>query len=137
MSSAERKVRAARTTAFTCGAMSLVAMATGVLVLAGGDAVAEQAPFGRAGSVAAVVIAMAALVFAMIVLGLAARAGRGLRQVAVAVTFLALAGLGVVAIGLLAGAPGAGFLLALAWVLAVPVPLQITRTPSEQIRRTS
>jgi hypothetical protein len=63
---------------------------------------------------------------------LATRVGRSLRQVAVAVTFLALAGLGVVAICLLAGAPGAGFLLAFAWVLAVPVPLQISRTLSEQ-----
>ena len=111
--------------------MSLVAMATAVLVLSGGQAAAERAPFGRAGSSAVLIAGMIVLAFAMVVLVLARRLDRTVRLVAVAVTFLALAAVGAVAIGLLVGEPGAGFLLAFAWVLAVPVPLQITRTRLE------
>lgn len=137
MSNSQRSVRARRTTALTCGAMSLVALGTGILVLAGGEEAAADAPFGRGGSITVIAIAMVVLTGAMLVVAMAGRASRALRQTAVALTFLALAGVGVIAIGLLAGEPGIGFLLAFGWVLAVPVPLQITRTAPDHNRRTS
>jgi hypothetical protein len=136
MSSSQRSARAGRTTALTCGAMAVVAFATGILVLAGGEGAASQAPFGRAGSIAVLTAGAGVLLAAMVVLAMGARAGRTLRQVTVALTFLALAGVGVIAIGLLAGEPGTGFLLAFGWALAVPVPLQITRTATDSHRRT-
>jgi hypothetical protein len=136
MSNSQRNARAGRTTAFTCGAMALVAFATGILVLAGGEGAASQAPFGRAGSIAVLTAGVGVLLAAMVVLAMGGRAGRALRQVTVALTFLALAGVGVIAIGMLAGEPGTGFLLAFGWVLAAPVPLQITRTATDHHRRT-
>jgi len=116
--------------------MALVAFATGILVLAGGEGAASQAPFGRWGSIAVLTAGVGVLLGAMLVLAMGGRAGRPLRQVTVALTFLALAGVAVIAIGLLAGEPGTGFLLAFGWALAVPVPLQITRTATDDHRRT-
>lgn len=136
MSNSQRSVRAARTTALTCGAMAVIAFAGGILVLAGGEWVASQAPFGRGGSIAVLTAGVGVLLAAMVVLAMGGRASRALRQVTVAVTYLALAGVGVIAIGLLAGEPGTGFLLAFGWVLAMPVPLQITRTATDHHRRT-
>jgi hypothetical protein len=116
--------------------MAVVAFATGILVLSGGEQAASQAPFGRGGSIAVLTAGVGVLLAAMLVLAIGDRAGRPLRQVTVALTFLALAGVAVIAIGLLASEPGTGFLLAFGWVLAVPVPLQITRTATDHHGRT-
>lgn len=136
MSNSQRSRRAGRTTALTCGAMALVTFGTGILVLAGGESAASQAPFGHAGSIVVLAIGMIVLVAAMLVLAMAGRAGRAARQITVALTYLALAGIGALAIGLLGGEPGAGFLLAFGWILAVQVPLRITRTAPDHNRGT-
>lgn len=127
MPSAERSARNQRHTALTCGVMAEVLFGTTLLVWSGSPAAADRAVFGRTGSTVAVVAAMVVLVVAMAFVGRAARLSKSTVVTGLALCWLTIGCVGVVAIALLTTEPGIGFLPALGWVLSIPVLLQIRR----------
>ncbi|MGQ0839139.1 hypothetical protein [Actinokineospora sp.] len=134
MSGADRKSRAQRYTALTCALMAEVLLGATLLVWSGSAATTpDPALFGQRGWVAVVVVAMVLLIAAMVVVLLAARVSRLLPVVFLGLLTLAMAGVGLLAFVQVATAPGVALQLAFAWVLAVPIALEVRRASAPRL----
>lgn len=120
-----------RFTALVYGCMAEVALGGVLLVWLNHPDSAARAAFGAVGSAAALIWGMAMTAAAMAVLVLGNRLRRTIVITLVAITSLALAGVGVLAIVTVATDPGLTVLLALGWVLATLLTVAITRASAQ------
>ncbi|CCH31518.1 hypothetical protein ABZ816_04465 [Actinosynnema sp. NPDC047251] len=118
------------TTALTCAAMAEVLLATALLVWWTGQLAADQAVLGRAAATPMIASAMVVLLGAMVAALRGARLARGPRSGVVLLLAVVFAAVGVVALIQLQSAPGIGFVLLAAWLLVVPLGIQIRRSGS-------
>jgi hypothetical protein len=114
--------------------MAEVELGTTLLVFSGRQDPATTAAFGRVGSVVAVAVAMALLAVTMVLAVLARRMPRIVLVSGLAIFAFALAFVGLFAIESLMTALSVGFLLALGWVLTLPVALEVRRASAPQSR---
>jgi hypothetical protein len=127
---ADRKPRAQRTTALTCGLAAEVVLGTSWLAVSSSQDATMTAVFGKATSVVAVVVTMVLLAVTMVLATLAPKLPRAVLVFGVAIFSLAIAVVGVIAMGMLTTNPGIGFFLAIGWVLTIPIALEVRRASS-------
>lgn len=127
MSGADRRSRAQRDTALTCGLAAAVAFGAVVVAWSGSPTAADRAPLGPTASVLLVGATTVLLAVALVLAVLAGRVPHRVRAVAAGALTAALGVVGVAAVTSLGAQPGAGLLLCAAVVMGVPLVAQLRR----------